>query len=103
MGRYGSCLSDKEQLEKFHGVVFEEGAIRVATAASRRFLFGRQLPDRVIDLLDEAGARARMRRETESAELIALRQRIRRIARTVEAPSLTSSLKKPASERKRKI
>ena len=78
-------LSAKEQLEKFHGVVFEEGAIRVATAASRRFLFGRQLPDRVIDLLDEAGARARMRRETESAELIALRQRIRRITRAVES------------------
>ena len=78
-------LSAKEQLEKFHNVVFGEDAIRVATAASRRFLFGRQLPDRVIDLLDEAGARARMRRETESAELIALRQRIRRVARAVES------------------
>jgi ATP-dependent Clp protease ATP-binding subunit ClpC len=76
--------SAKEPLEKFHGVVFGAGAIRVATAASRRFLFDRQLPDRVIDLLDEVGARARMRRETESAELIALRQRIRRIAREVE-------------------
>jgi ATP-dependent Clp protease ATP-binding subunit ClpC len=87
-------LSAKEQLEKFHGVVFEEGAIRVATAASRRFLFGRQLPDRVIDLLDEAGARARMRRETESAELIALRQRIRRIARTVESAITNLELEK---------
>jgi ATP-dependent Clp protease ATP-binding subunit ClpA len=37
-------LSAKEQLEKIHGVVFEEGAIQVATAASRRFLFGRQPP-----------------------------------------------------------
>jgi ATP-dependent Clp protease ATP-binding subunit ClpC len=78
-------LSAKEQLEKFHSVVFGEDSIRVATAASRRFLFGRQLPDRVIDLLDEAGARARMRRETESAEFIALRQRVRRIAREVES------------------
>jgi ATP-dependent Clp protease ATP-binding subunit ClpC len=57
-------------------------------------LFGRQLPDRVIDLLDEAGARARMRRETESAELIALRQRIRRIARTVESAITNLELEK---------
>ena len=87
-------MSAKEQLEKFHGVVFEEGAIPVATAASRRFLFGRQLPDRVIDLLDEAGARARMRRESESAELIALRQRIRRISRAVESAIANLELEK---------
>jgi ATP-dependent Clp protease ATP-binding subunit ClpC len=48
----------------------------------------------VIDLLDEAGARARMRRETESAELIALRQLIRRIARAVESAIANLDLEK---------
>jgi ATP-dependent Clp protease ATP-binding subunit ClpC len=75
----------KEHLERFHGVNFGEGTIQVAIAASLRFLVGRQLPDRVIDLLDEAGARVKMLRETEPAELIAVRQRIRRITREMES------------------
>ena len=75
----------KEQLERFHRVAVGEGTIQAALAASRRFLMGRQLPDRVIDLLDEAGARIKMRRESEPAEVIALRQRIRRITREMES------------------
>src|SRR5262249_28437563 len=68
--------SIKEDLEKFHGITIGEGALEMALKASGRFLRERQLPDRVLDLLDEAGARAKMRRETEPAQIIEVRQRI---------------------------
>jgi len=55
----------KEQYEKFHGVVVTAEAIEAAVSASRRFLRHRCLPDRAIDLIDEAGARVRLRRDHE--------------------------------------
>jgi ATP-dependent Clp protease ATP-binding subunit ClpC len=74
----------KQQLERFHGVVIGEEAIDAALVASRRFLSHRQLPDRVIDLLDEAAARVKMRRETEPAEVIEIRQKVRAITSEME-------------------
>jgi ATP-dependent Clp protease ATP-binding subunit ClpC len=74
----------KQQLERFHSVVIGEAAIDAAVAASRRFLSHRQLPDRVIDLLDEAAARVKMRRETEPVEVIEIRQKVRRITGEME-------------------
>lgn len=77
-------LAAKDQLEKFHAVVFGEDAVDMALAASRRFLPHRQLPERAIDLLDEAGARVKLRRETEPSEIVHIRQHLRRIAREME-------------------
>jgi ATP-dependent Clp protease ATP-binding subunit ClpC len=76
--------SCKQQLERFHGVVIGEEAIDTALVASRRFLSHRQLPDRLIDLLDEAAARVKMQRETEPAEVIEVRQKVRAITREME-------------------
>jgi ATP-dependent Clp protease ATP-binding subunit ClpA len=56
----------KEQYEKFHKVVITNEAIEAAVAASRWFLRHRHLPDRAIDLIDEAGARVRLRCAGES-------------------------------------
>src|SRR5580658_1180473 len=44
----------KKQYEKFHGVVVTNEAVEAAVSASRRFLRHRHLPDRAIDLIDEA-------------------------------------------------
>ena len=59
----------KEQYEKFHGVVVTNEAIEAAVSASRWFLRYHQLPDRAIDLIDEAGARVKLRCESEPREL----------------------------------
>ena len=53
----------KTQFERFHGVTFAQDAIETAVAASGRFLPDRNLPDRAIDLIDEAAAAVRLRRE----------------------------------------
>lgn len=46
----------KEKYETFHGVVYEEGVIPYAVTASAKYINNRFLPDKAIDLVDEAGA-----------------------------------------------
>jgi ATP-dependent Clp protease ATP-binding subunit ClpC len=72
------------QYAKFHGVAFAEGTAEAAVYASARFLPHRFLPDRAIDLIDEAAARVKVRRETEPAEITEARGRIRALTRKME-------------------
>lgn len=74
----------KEQFENFHGIVLSVGAIEMAVSASGRFLRNRSLPDRAIDLIDEAGALVNLRREREPRELVEVRKRVRLLGRQLE-------------------
>jgi len=74
----------REQYEKFHGVVVTNEAIEAAVSASRWFLRHRHLPDRAIDLIDEAGARVRLRCDSEPREIVEIRKRIRLVTRQME-------------------
>jgi ATP-dependent Clp protease ATP-binding subunit ClpA len=51
----------RAQYEGFHGVVYSPEAIDAAATLSARYLHDRRLPDKAIDLLDEAGAAAKLR------------------------------------------
>jgi ATP-dependent Clp protease ATP-binding subunit ClpC len=74
----------KEQYEKFHDVVITKEAIEAAVAASRWFLRHSYLPERAIDLIDEAGARVRLRSEGDPRDIVEIRKRIRLITRQME-------------------
>jgi ATP-dependent Clp protease ATP-binding subunit ClpA len=52
----------KSYYEEHHGVTFSDEAIDLAARLSAKYLHDRHLPDKAIDVLDEAGARARMLR-----------------------------------------
>ncbi len=54
----------KGRYAQHHGVHILDAAITAAVTLSRRFLTGRQLPDKAVDLLDTAGARVRMSIDT---------------------------------------
>jgi ATP-dependent Clp protease ATP-binding subunit ClpC len=73
----------KPQFEKFHGVVFGDGVIEAAVLASGRFLPHRYLPDRALDMIDEAGARGQVRK-SDTHEELEIRRRILRIVRDME-------------------
>ena len=51
----------KERYEDHHNVEITEDAVKAATTLSTRFIPDRSLPDKAIDLLDEAGSRVRLR------------------------------------------
>ena len=50
----------KKRYEEFHGVVYTDEAIEQAVRLSAQFITERRLPDKAIDIIDEAGARARI-------------------------------------------
>jgi ATP-dependent Clp protease ATP-binding subunit ClpC len=56
-----------ERYEAFHRVRYTKAAIRAAVHKSNRYITDRFLPDKAIDVLDEAGARAKLRFQFESS------------------------------------
>src|SRR5438270_5814952 len=57
----------KKFYEEHHGVTFTDAALQLAAELSAKFIHDRHLPDKAIDVLDEAGARARMLRNAAEA------------------------------------
>jgi ATP-dependent Clp protease ATP-binding subunit ClpC len=49
------------QYEKFHHVVYRKNALKLAVDLSIRYITDRQLPDKAIDIIDQAGARVKMK------------------------------------------
>ncbi|MDD5585389.1 MAG: ATP-dependent chaperone ClpB [Alphaproteobacteria bacterium] len=66
----------KERYELHHGVRITDGAIVAAAALSNRYITDRFLPDKAIDLIDEAAARLRMEVDSKPEEIDELDRRI---------------------------
>ncbi|MEM8917012.1 MAG: AAA family ATPase, partial [Pseudomonadota bacterium] len=66
----------KEKYELHHGVRITDGAIVAAATLSNRYITDRFLPDKAIDLMDEAGSRLRMEVDSKPEELDELDRRI---------------------------
>ncbi|MEJ5072142.1 type VI secretion system ATPase TssH [Enterobacter ludwigii] len=66
----------KSRYAEHHNVHITDAAVRAAVTLSRRYLTGRQLPDKAVDLLDTAAARVRMSLDTVPEPLTRLRAQI---------------------------
>ncbi|MHA3268494.1 type VI secretion system ATPase TssH, partial [Yersinia pseudotuberculosis] len=75
----------KERYATHHGVHILDAAITAAVTLSRRFLTGRQLPDKAVDLLDTAGARVRMSIDTLPTALMAINAELAALAMEQQA------------------
>lgn len=71
----------KSQFEKFHGVVYESDVIPLIVKLSRRYIHERCLPDKAIDILDEAGAQKKIVKEKRPAELDSIENLIKKLTR----------------------
>src|SRR6516162_4685922 len=69
----------RERHEVFHGVRISDSAIEAAVALSDRYVSGRELPDKAVDLIDEAASRLRIGIESPPAELDQVTQSARRV------------------------
>jgi ATP-dependent Clp protease ATP-binding subunit ClpC len=67
----------KDRYESFHHVEFTREAIEAAVYQSNRYITDRFLPDKAIDLIDEAGARAKLREASYSEEFGEINRNIR--------------------------
>jgi ATP-dependent Clp protease ATP-binding subunit ClpB len=69
----------KERYEVHHGVRIADPAIVAAVKLSSRYISDRQLPDKAIDLIDEAASRLRMEIDSKPVELDQLQRRIQQL------------------------
>ncbi|WP_370249053.1 ATP-dependent chaperone ClpB [Nocardioides sp.] len=69
----------QEKYEAHHGVRITDAALVAAATLSDRYIPGRQLPDKAIDLVDEAASRLRMEIESSPEEIDRLRRRVDRL------------------------
>ncbi|MEJ5067052.1 type VI secretion system ATPase TssH [Enterobacter sp. MYb186] len=66
----------KSRYAKHHGVHITDEAVKAAVTLSRRYLTGRQLPDKAVDLLDTASARVRMSLDTVPEQLTRMKAQL---------------------------
>jgi len=69
----------KERYEVHHGVRIQDAALVAAAVLSHRYITGRRLPDKAIDLIDEAASRLRIEIDSMPFEIDVVERRIRRI------------------------
>jgi len=69
----------KERYEVHHGVRIQDAALVAAAVLSHRYISGRQLPDKAIDLIDEAASRLRIEIDSMPFEIDVIERRIRQL------------------------
>ena len=60
----------KGYYEKHHNVIYDDSALKAAITLSERFINDRNLPDKAIDLIDEAGARSKINNDSNNSVII---------------------------------
>ncbi|MBF0570917.1 MAG: ATP-dependent chaperone ClpB [Candidatus Omnitrophica bacterium] len=91
----------KEKYEVHHGVRIQDSAIVAAAMMSQRYITDRFLPDKAIDLIDEAASRLRIEIDSMPQELDVNERDIRRLE--IERQALKKETDMPSKERLKKI
>ncbi len=91
----------KERYEVHHGVKITDSALISAAMLSHRYISGRFLPDKAIDLIDEAASRLRIEMDSMPAELDEMERRIRQIE--IERQALKKESRPEVKERLARI
>jgi ATP-dependent Clp protease ATP-binding subunit ClpB len=91
----------KERYEAHHKVSIADSALVAAAALSNRYIPGRQLPDKAIDLIDEAASRLRMEIDSAPVEIDELRRSVDRLK--LEELALKKEKDEASKERLQKL
>ncbi|MFF9019354.1 ATP-dependent Clp protease ATP-binding subunit [Streptomyces eurythermus] len=92
----------RDAYEAHHQVRFEDGALAAAAELSDRYVSDRFLPDKAIDVMDQAGARVRLRGTGRSTEIVSREDHIAKLRRELDQAVSAEDFEK-ASEIKRQI
>src|SRR5207302_3324144 len=88
----------KERYEVHHGVRIQDAALVAAAVLSHRYITGRQLPDKAIDLIDEAASRLRIEIDSMPFEIDVVERRIRQLE--IEKAALAKETDEKSSQRR---
>jgi len=86
----------RDRYEAHHRVTFEDEAIQAAVWLSNRYISGRALPDKAIDIIDEAGSRARLSMAVMPPDLRQLETQILEVVKEKEAAIGSQEFEKAA-------
>src|SRR5256714_250065 len=84
----------KDKYEKFHAVSYTDDAIGFSVSHSSRYIPDRFLPDKAIDLIDEAGARVKLRQTFLPEEITEAQKRVKFIVHRMGNPIASQELQK---------
>ena len=88
--------------ESYHGVEVTDDAVDASVHLSHRYVTSRQLPDKAIDLVDEAAARAKVQRQTPPTRILELLRRIKELDAEIAAePESPDDPAHPPASRRR--
>ena len=93
----------KSSYEEFHNVIYEPEALRACIALSTRYIIDRCLPDKAIDLMDEAGAAAHLQSDPEDAESVRLTSSLETLRRSKREAALRGDFASASSLRRDEI
>jgi type VI secretion system protein VasG len=82
----------KNKYETYHGIHITDGAIESAVKLSRRYIAGRQLPDKAVDLLDTAATRVKMSLTSKPPKLELLISRLKSVDMAINTRQKDSDL-----------
>ncbi|WP_376796938.1 ATP-dependent chaperone ClpB [Thermogemmatispora sp.] len=91
----------KQRYEVHHGVRIQDSALVAAAVLSKRYISDRFLPDKAIDLIDEAASRRRVELDSTPSEIDALERRIRQLQ--VEHEALKKETDPASRERRERV
>ena len=86
----------RERYEKFHAVSYTDEALRYSVYLSNRYIPDRFLPDKAIDLIDEAGARVKLRQASVPEEVSEVQKRVKFITHRMESAIAAHEFEKGA-------
>ncbi len=89
----------REKYEQHHSLQITDEALEAAVKLSARYINDRFLPDKAIDLMDEAASRVRMEQEEPSRELKSLEEKIAALSKDKEAAIAAQDFEKAAQLR----
>ena len=93
----------KERYESFHKVRYDESALKTAIYQTDRYIPDRFQPDKAIDVLDEAGARVKLRRVRDTQNLRKLEEELRQIEREMKAAISAKDFERAVYLREREL
>ena len=93
----------RERYERFHGVAYADSALRAAIHQSTRYIPDRFQPDKAIDVIDEAGAKVKLRKVRDTQNLRRIEQEIRQVVGEMKSAISAKDFERAVYLREREI
>jgi ATP-dependent Clp protease ATP-binding subunit ClpC len=93
----------RERYESFHKVRYRAESLKVAIIQSSRYISDRHQPDKAIDVIDEAGAKVKLRRVRDTQNLRRLEREIQQVVKEMKRAISSKDFEKAVYQREREI